>query len=65
MWLAEVLVVFLYGRFFARVGPGLAIRVICAEEPFMGKDFLETNSILQILVNYSTAVKKVGSFFEV
>ncbi|XP_022085524.1 GMP synthase [glutamine-hydrolyzing]-like [Acanthaster planci] len=39
-------------------GPGLAIRVICAEEAFMGKDFLETNSILQILVNYNTAVKK-------
>ncbi|XP_038060989.1 GMP synthase [glutamine-hydrolyzing]-like [Patiria miniata] len=39
-------------------GPGLAIRVICAEESFMGKDFVETNSILQILVDYNAAVKK-------
>lgn len=27
-------------------GPGLAIRVLCAEEPFMGADFAKTNDML-------------------
>ncbi|XP_033642225.1 GMP synthase [glutamine-hydrolyzing]-like [Asterias rubens] len=39
-------------------GPGLAIRVICADEPYMCKDFVETNSILHILVDYNAAIKK-------
>lgn len=36
-------------------GPGLAIRVICAEEPFIGGDFKETETALGILVNFSQA----------
>ncbi|CAJ0939580.1 unnamed protein product [Ranitomeya imitator] len=39
-------------------GPGLAIRVICAEEPYVCKDFAETNNILKIVADYSASVKK-------
>ena len=42
-------------------GPGLAIRVICAEEPYMEKDFAETMIILRIICDYSNAVKKVST----
>uniref|UniRef100_A0A674MYU0 GMP synthase (glutamine-hydrolyzing) n=1 Tax=Takifugu rubripes TaxID=31033 RepID=A0A674MYU0_TAKRU len=34
-------------------GPGLSIRVICAEEPFICKDFAETNNILKIITDFS------------
>lgn len=40
-------------------GPGLAIRVICAEEPYVCKDFPETNNILKIIADFSASVKKV------
>lgn len=36
-------------------GPGLAIRVICAEEPFIGSDFKETETALNILINFYRA----------
>lgn len=39
-------------------GPGLAIRVICAEEPYMEKDFAETSNMLKTIVDYSSAIKK-------
>ncbi|XP_069474530.1 GMP synthase [glutamine-hydrolyzing] [Ambystoma mexicanum] len=39
-------------------GPGLAIRVICAEEPYICKDFAETNNILKILTDFSASIKK-------
>lgn len=39
-------------------GPGLAIRIICAEEPFICNDFAETNTMLGFIVDYSNAVKK-------
>uniref|UniRef100_A0A9L0KEV8 GMP synthase [glutamine-hydrolyzing] n=1 Tax=Equus asinus TaxID=9793 RepID=A0A9L0KEV8_EQUAS len=39
-------------------GPGLAIRVICAEEPYICKDFPETNNILKIVADFSASVKK-------
>jgi len=42
-------------------GPGLAIRVICADEPFMGKDFNETASLLRLVVDFGNAVKKPHS----
>lgn len=42
-------------------GPGLSIRVICAEEPFVCKDFAETNNILKIITDFSASVKKVRS----
>ena len=41
------------------VGPGLAIRVICADEPYICKDFAETNNILKIITDFSAMVKKV------
>ena len=41
------------------IGPGLAIRVICADEPYMEKDFAETSNMLKTIVDYSNAVKKV------
>lgn len=45
-------------------GPGLAIRVICADEPYVCKDFAETNNILKIITDFSASVKKVtGGFF--
>lgn len=40
-------------------GPGLAIRVICADEPYICKDFAETNNILKIITDFSASVKKV------
>uniref|UniRef100_A0A087XHK2 GMP synthase [glutamine-hydrolyzing] n=1 Tax=Poecilia formosa TaxID=48698 RepID=A0A087XHK2_POEFO len=40
------------------VGPGLSIRVICAEEPYICKDFAETNNILKIITDFSASVKK-------
>ncbi|KAG9338741.1 hypothetical protein JZ751_025410 [Albula glossodonta] len=39
-------------------GPGLAIRVICADEPYVCKDFAETNNILKIIADFSASVKK-------
>ncbi|KAB1284188.1 GMP synthase [glutamine-hydrolyzing] [Camelus dromedarius] len=45
-------------------GPGLAIRVICAEEPYICKDFPETNNILKIVADFSASVKKVVIYIE-
>jgi GMP synthase (glutamine-hydrolysing) len=39
-------------------GPGLAVRVICAEEPFMEKDFSETSVLVKVIVNYANALQK-------
>jgi len=39
-------------------GPGLAIRVICADEPFAGRDFNETASLLKLVVDFAHAVQK-------
>lgn len=41
-------------------GPGLSIRVICAEEAFICKDCAETNNMLKIVTDFSASVKKVG-----
>ncbi|NXP41699.1 GUAA synthase, partial [Leiothrix lutea] len=51
----------LFGLIFVHhclAGPGLAIRVICAEEPYVCKDFPETNNILKIVADFSASVKK-------
>ena len=40
-------------------GPGLAVRVICADEAFMEKDFSETACLVKVLLNYSTQLLKV------
>jgi GMP synthase (glutamine-hydrolysing) len=39
-------------------GPGLAIRVICADEPYIEKDFAETSIIVKIIVDFNTSIKK-------
>ncbi|KAJ8320512.1 hypothetical protein KUTeg_002099 [Tegillarca granosa] len=38
-------------------GPGLAIRVICADEPYMCRDFAETSVLLKFIADYSNALK--------
>lgn len=35
--------------------------MICAEEPFICKDFAETNNILKIVTDFSASLKKVGT----
>ncbi|XP_041377694.1 GMP synthase [glutamine-hydrolyzing]-like isoform X2 [Gigantopelta aegis] len=42
-------------------GPGLAIRVICGEEPFMEKGYAETNILLKIIVDFAQFLKKPHS----
>lgn len=44
---------------FLFAGPGLAIRVICAEEAYMCKDFAETSILLKFLMDFSNSVKTV------
>jgi len=39
-------------------GPGLAIRVLCAEEPYMERDFSETTVLLKIIADYTASVIK-------
>lgn len=41
-------------------GPGIAIRVICAEDPFMERDFAETTVLLKIIVEYSNSLQKAS-----
>lgn len=40
-------------------GPGLAIRIVCAEEPYIEKDFAETSILLKIITDFANANKKV------
>ncbi len=40
-------------------GPGLAIRVICAKEPYMGKDFAETQVLIKVICSFANAKKTV------
>lgn len=40
-------------------GPGLAIRILCGEEPFIDKDFSETQVVVKIVVEYNDMVLKV------
>lgn len=39
-------------------GPGLAIRIICADEPFMEADFGETQVLVRLMVDYANATAK-------
>jgi len=39
-------------------GPGLAIRILCATEPFMERDFSETQVICRLVVNYEEMLAK-------
>lgn len=39
-------------------GPGLAIRVICAQEPYMEKDFNETSVLVKVIVSYAASLER-------
>ena len=39
-------------------GPGLAIRIICAEMPYIERDFMETQVLLKVLTDYRGSVVK-------
>lgn len=39
-------------------GPGLAIRILCAEDPYMERDFSESQVILKVIVDYASSVQK-------
>lgn len=39
-------------------GPGLAIRILCADEPFIERDFSETQVIARVIVDYNQKRQK-------
>ncbi|KAL1122107.1 hypothetical protein AAG570_003513 [Ranatra chinensis] len=39
-------------------GPGLAIRVLCGEDPYIEKDFSETQVLVKIIVEYEQMLQK-------
>lgn len=39
-------------------GPGLAIRVLCAEEPYMERDFSETQVLVKIMAEFDQMLQK-------
>ncbi len=39
--------------------PGLAVRIICANEPYIKQDFFATTVLLKAIVNYSVSLRKV------
>ena len=39
-------------------GPGLAVRILCADQPYMEKDFSETQVLLKIVLSYSTSLQR-------
>lgn len=39
-------------------GPGLAIRILCAEEPYMERDFSETQVLVKIMVEFDQMLQK-------
>lgn len=39
-------------------GPGLAIRVLCAEEPYIERDFSETQVLVKIIVEFDQMLQK-------
>jgi len=41
-------------------GPGLAIRVLCGEEPYIERDFSETQVLVKIIVEFDNMLKKVS-----
>ncbi len=40
-------------------GPGLAIRVICQEDPYIDDNFKSTNLIINAVVNYTDRIEEV------
>lgn len=41
-------------------GPGLAIRILCSDEPYIERDYAETGILLKIMTDYANAIKKVS-----
>lgn len=39
-------------------GPGLAIRVICANEPYMEKDFNEASVLVKVMISFQASLKR-------
>lgn len=39
-------------------GPGLAIRILCADDAYIEKDFSETQVVVKLIVDYAEKVKK-------
>ncbi|XP_059618880.1 GMP synthase [glutamine-hydrolyzing] [Phlebotomus argentipes] len=39
-------------------GPGLAIRILCADEPYIERDFSETQVIARVIVDYNQKLQK-------
>ena len=39
-------------------GPGLAIRILCTSEPYMEKDFAETQVLCRLVVNFNDMLEK-------
>jgi GMP synthase (glutamine-hydrolysing) len=46
-------------------GPGLAIRVLCAEEAYMERDFSETQVLVKIIAEYDQMLQKVKTVLSV
>ena len=44
-------------------GPGLAIRVLCGDQPYIEKDFSETQVLVKIIVEYEQMLQKVRYIF--
>ena len=42
---------------------GLAVRIICAEQPYKKEDFSFTTSLLKVALNYTTSQKQVSGEF--
>ncbi|KAH7641460.1 GMP synthase burgundy [Dermatophagoides farinae] len=42
-------------------GPGLAVRILCADEPYMEKDYSETSVLLKVIVSYATSLQRKHS----
>lgn len=41
-------------------GPGLAVRILCAAEPYIERDFSETTSLIKMISGYHQMSQKVG-----
>lgn len=46
-------------------GPGLAIRVLCAEEAYMERDFSETQVLVKIIAEYDQMLQKVMTVWSI
>ncbi|VDM21792.1 unnamed protein product [Hydatigera taeniaeformis] len=44
-------------------GPGLAVRILCANEPFVERDFPETTSLIKMIAGYAAMSQKANYFY--